>query len=45
MFGTEAFLAAAVDSILNEILGFITAKIISHSINLRSVIINNNILT
>jgi len=45
MLSTEAFLAAAVDSILKEVFGFMTAKIISHSVNLRSVIINNNILT
>jgi hypothetical protein len=45
MFSTEAFLAAAVDGILNEIFGFMTAKIISHSVNLHSVIINNSILT
>jgi hypothetical protein len=45
MFRTEAFLAAAVDSILNEIFGFMTAKIISHSTNIRSIKINHNILT
>jgi hypothetical protein len=38
MFSTEAFLAAAVDSFLNEIFGFMTANIISYSINLQSVI-------
>lgn len=45
MFSTEAFFAAAVDSILNEIFGFMTAKIISHCTNIRCVQINNNILT
>lgn len=44
MFSTDGFVGAAVDSILKEIFGFMTAKIISHFTNIGSVIINNNIL-
>ena len=42
MFSTEAFLTTAVYSILNEIFGFMTAKIIIYSTNIHSVKISNS---